>query len=103
MPVAQSGITRVMAPMFIAPCGHRFITLAAAEQHERAATCWKLPVLQTCKSCKHSRIYKTEDGRERECRNPKVEEDDALRVRPEIHDLYAKCTWWEHAGQVVPR
>ena len=99
MPGALSGITRVMAPVFIAPCGHRFVTQASAEQHEKAATCWKLPVLKTCKSCKHAGKY----AGERECRHPEAEEDDTLRVRPEIPDLYANCPWWEHAGQVVPR
>lgn len=107
MPGTLAGITRVMAPVFIAPCGHRFVTQAQAEAHEEQATCWKLPALKTCKSCKHSYVWKyTDEGRisyERECKRTDIDIDALPPVHEDAPDVLTQCPGWEHAGRKVPR
>lgn len=107
MPGTSSGITRVMAPVFIAPCGHRFRSRGEAARHEKTATCWKLPVLKTCKSCRHSKVSKyKDDGHiiyERDCRRKDIDTDALPPVHEDAPDVLTECPGWEFAGQVVPR
>lgn len=107
MPGVLAGVTKIMVARYVAPCGHRFTSRSAAKSHEAAATCWKLPALKTCQSCKHSKVmsYK-EDGQrywERDCKRRDIDVDSLPPVHENAPDVLTECPGWEHAGQRIAR
>ena len=109
MPGQLAGVSKVMAPRYVAPCGHRFATRGAAEGHEHKATCWKLPALRTCQSCKFNSVEWDSNGMEdepafldtfltRECTRPDFDTEELIAVRPGITNLFRDCPGWEFAG-----
>ena len=109
MPGQLAGVSKVMVARYVAPCGHRFTTRASAAAHERSATCWKLPALRTCQSCKFNRVIRDSNGMEhepafletfltRECTRPNFDPDELTPVRSGVTDLFRDCPGWEFAG-----
>ena len=102
----MEGVIRIMVARFVAPCGHRFASEAAAKRHERKRTCFLLPALRTCKTCVHSRRVRDDNGAPEpythtwttnECGNPdpNLNWEDIPQAHPKTDDLKRDCPGWE--------
>jgi len=107
---AMQGVVKIIVARYVAPCGHRFASLGAAKRHEKARTCFLLPVLRTCKTCGHNRRVRDDNGApepyfqswtRNECENP--DETLALESIPSAHektpDLKRDCPGWRWKAQ----
>lgn len=106
-PLGQtSGVQKIMIARFVAPCGHRFTSKRAAEQHEQWAKCWFLPVVRSCKSCVHMVRVRDDNGMPEpyndgrvvnECRYPSddLTWEDIPDANPKVNDVKRDCPAWQ--------
>jgi hypothetical protein len=93
---------KILVTRYQAECGHRFSRKASAEGHEQRATCWKLPVVRTCLTCVHTRVFWDSYGvegsprwRDRECQNPAMEPEDFKPAHDKAQNVCIGCPKWE--------
>lgn len=92
---------------YYAECGRAFWKKDACIRHEEFCKCWTNPKHRTCKSCKHMRVVKDNNGmqdephlldtwRMIECKNPVFDYDKHFTPAHEkAADLCINCPVWE--------